>query len=311
MKKRLTKMVLLTFVLSTILSVPALAEDTVENTSEIKLNSGYDLPTEADKQKNADFRADMDALRDAYYQYFNDEITIEELQQIEIELMNLESVQTRSNGLTTLAEGTKHREAIERYKSELKANTRTNAIITPYNIGDYEYENAPLAAEYQQEDYYCGPATAVSIVNGKGSYVSQVTAASLLGTTWNGTNFGNNWLKVLNASYTGHNYQVAWGYYGWPADLANRAITSTKNTCGFALNAYMYDTNTYLPGYNYTMGEVYHYVAGCGYDSTDPSRRYIRYFDPNGNVSGAAGYHKVTVQLMGRATEQRGVVHAY
>lgn len=77
--------------------------------------------------------------------------------------------------------------------------------------------------------------------------------------------------------------------------------------CPLLLYKSRYDS--YLPGYDSSMGTVGHYVAGCGFDSTDPSRRKITYFDPNNGVYGAYGYHTVTFQDMDMATYQRGIIY--
>lgn len=322
MRKHLTKMMLLIFVLSTVFSIPSFAADMENNSSftldeyakdmsDHEINSEASLPTEEDKQKNAEFDEKMDRLKEAYYQYFRDEITIEELQRIENESFSTTATLSKSVGLTSLAEGTQHRDAVEKYKDMFSNVQKTNAIIAPYNIGDYEYMNVGASREYQYTTYYCGPATATSIVNGYGkTYISQDTAASLLGTTQQGTGFDNRWLNVLNPTYTNAYYQLAWGWYGWAANLADRTITSFRNGHAVALDVVMNTSTIYLPGYSSWMGEVRHYIAGCGFDSTDPSRRYIRYFDPNGAI-GIEPYQKVSYQDMALATQTLGIVHAY
>lgn len=47
----------------------------------------------------------------------------------------------------------------------------------------------------QMYSYYCGPATAYAVTNGR---LDQVTAAQWLGTTTGGTDFGPNWKRTLD-----------------------------------------------------------------------------------------------------------------
>lgn len=77
--------------------------------------------------------------------------------------------------------------------------------------------------------------------------------------------------------------------------------------CPLLLYKSRYDS--YLPGYDSSMGTVGHYVAGYGFDSSDPSRRLIHYLDPNGDNSTAWGAHTVTYQDMDMATYQRGIIY--
>lgn len=322
MRKSLTGIVLFTFIISTLLLDPAFANesDDINVSSSIEAYSSYMsenninsevIPlTEEEQQLNEEFCATMETLKEAYYKYFNDEISIEELQEIENQSFTSTSAVTSSNGLTTLAEGTKHREAIEKYKSLYKDSISSRVSLLPYNIGDYEFKRVGVSAESQIEGYYCGPATAANIINGYGkTYITQGTAADKLGTTTAGTGFGSQWLQVLNPTYTDAYYQVAKGRYGWAADLANRCITSIRNGHGVALNVVMNYNTTYLPGYGGGY-EVRHYIAGCGFDSTDPSRRYVIYFDPNSAIP-VSQYQKVSFQQMALATQTHGIIHAY
>lgn len=165
--------------------------------------------------------------------------------------------------------------------------------------------------EYQINDYYCGPATAVNIINGKGiTNVSQSWAASLLGTTASsGTPFDTNWKNVLHEGTMGKRYTVkaAWTESNWPMELAERTISSLRQGCGVVADTYMYSAATYLPGYS--SGEVKHYVPIYGYEAYDPTQRRVLYIDVNQFNGAAVGHHNVTFQEMARATAGFGIVY--
>lgn len=264
------------------------------------------------EQRNAEYDAMMDEIYEAYEQYFADEITIDELQQIEDAAFAAFYPEDADNTERSLATNQERREAVEQYKEDLNdPMTRSSISIEPFSLGDYQKVYLPMPYEAQITGWYCGPAAAVNVINGyQGyTYASQSWAAQQLGTTGNGTNFGTNWLNVLNTSTMGKSYAVGYGSYDWARELADKTIGTFLSGRGVVLNLYMNGSTIYLPGYDSSMGTVGHYVAGYGFDSSDPSRRLIHYLDPNGDNSTAWGAHTVTYQDMDMATYQRGIIY--
>lgn len=319
MKRRITKMVLLTFTLSMCAAVPsfadveqnefASAEANGKYLSENKIDQSYDLPTAEDEAWNDYFNSMIEQIKNAYERYYAGEITIDELQQIEDECYFALYPEERDNPDASLATNPERRAAVEKSKATL--DERAAYSIVPFALGDGQTVYLPMPYEAQATGYYCGPATAVNIVNGYNGYarLTQAQAAQLLGTTANGTNFGNNWSNVLNSTYMGKSYRAAWGHNDWAIELADKSIATLMGKRGVALNLYMHSGTAYLPGYNSSMGTVGHYVAAYGFDSTDPSRREIHYLDPNGANSQAWGTHTVTYQQMAKATQERGIIY--
>lgn len=319
MKRRITKMVPLVFSLSMCVAVPSFA-DVEQNAfasaeangkylSENKIDQSYDLPTAENDAWNDYFNSMIEQIKNAYERYYAGEITIDELQQIEDECYFSLYPEERDNPNASLATNPERRAAVEQSKATL--NERATYSIAPFALGDGQTVYLPMPYEAQSTGYYCGPATAVNIVNGYNGYarITQAQAAQLLGTTANGTNFGDNWLRVLNSTYMGKNYNRVCGHRDWAAELADKSISTLTGKRGVALNLYMHSGTTYLPGYNSSMGTVGHYVAAYGFDSSDPSRRKIHYLDPNKANSQAWGAHTVTYQQMAKATQERGIIY--
>lgn len=293
------------------------------NTTSSELEEVYDVggnriylndpePTEEELQRNAEFDVMAQNIRQAYEAYFLGKITIDELQQIEDENYFSFYPEERNNPDASMKTNKARKEMVETLKNEVNQSKKFELLnVEPYALGDYGYKYLPMPYAMQETTYWCGPATAVNIVNGYNGYgrISQSWAASQMGTTVNGTGLGSNWYNVLNASTMGKSYSVAWGSPGWAASLAEKCISTIYYDRGVALNTLMTTNTYYLPGYNSGMGNVYHYVAGYGFDSSDPSRRKISYLDPNQYNSAAKGAHTVTFQQMALATQERGIVY--
>ena len=277
--------------------------------SEQKINQSYDPPSPEDIEWNKKFDIAAEKVHQAYQQYYADEIDFDELLRVEQEFdrkLDPEDVPRRER---TAEEIQAKRENLEAYKKSLGENPeKSPAALSAYGDGEDVY--LPMPYEYQSTPYNCGPATAVNIVNGYGhTSITQSYAAAQLGTTVNGTNFGNNWKNILNYSTMRKGYSLAYGssYSNWVMKLAEKSIRTMMGGRGVALDTYMSTGTDYLPGYS--GGNVWHYVAAYGFDSTNPSARWIRYIDPNGYNPSAAGAKKVPYQLMGRVTKPLGIVY--
>lgn len=291
-------------------AIPAYANETSmspeENCkilSEQKIDQGYDEIAQEDIDWNNKFDSAVQQVEQAYQQYYAGEIDITELNQKEQDFYRELYPDAVAKGEISFENDQLKEKNLELHKNQLNKNQ-----VQPFALGDGENVYLPMPYEYQSTIYNCGPATAVNIVNGYGkTSITQDYAAQKLGTTTNGTNFGNNWKNILNYATMGKNYNLAWGYDNWAADLANKSISTLRGRRGVVLNTYMTNSSNYLPGYSY--GTIGHYIAAYGFDSRNPSYRKIRYLDPNKFNNAAKGAHTVSYQLMGRATAARGIVY--
>lgn len=312
MRRQLTFLTVLIFTVASFISMPGIAAeyDSYVDVAGNKISPKIEPLTEEEIQRNDEYDNMVEKIRVAYEAYFNDEITIDQLQQIEDECYFSVYPEEKNNLDVTMKSNLERKQLVENYKQERKElSQKANFNIQPYNLGDGTGRYLPMPYAMQENSYYCGPATAVNIVNGYNGYnrMTQVQAASLLKTTTNGTGFDEVWYNVLNTSTMGKSYTRAQGYYGWAADLANKCIGTIWNGRGVALNVVMSPSTTYLPGYSY--GTVYHYVAAYGFESYNPSQRIICYIDPYADYLGIAGAQKVTFQQMALATQTHGIIY--
>lgn len=320
MKRKITAMILTTFAISTVIPATAFASS-YEDMSDLQTKyeqhlEKYNLsseelppPSEEDLQRDAEFDEMMDKLYAAYEAYYANQITLNELAQLESQYYEEYDPGNEMLQDSSLANDPERQSSLEAKKATA-LQTRSSVEITPFAI----YDNAAYLAmpyEYQINDYYCGPATAVNIINGKGiTNVSQSWAASLLGTTASsGTPFDTNWRNVLHEGTMGKSYTVkaAWTESNWPMELAERTISSLRQGCGVVADTYMYSAATYLPGYS--SGEIKHYVPIYGYEAYDPTQRRVLYIDVNQFNGAAVGHHNVTFQEMALATAGFGIVY--
>lgn len=325
MKRKLTTMVLTVFAISTFFQSAAFSSS-YEGISDIQTKyeehlEKYDLtpeelplPTEEDLQRDAEFDDMMDKIYAAYELYFTDQISMNELKQLESQYYEEYDPGNEMLQASSLANDLERQNKLEAEKETVTTlQTRSSIEITPFAIyDDAAYLGMPY--EYQENEYYCGPATAVNIINGKGiANVTQSWAAqyNLLGTDYYGqTPFGSNWRNVLHEGTMNKRYTVKWATASnWPMELAERTISTLRQGCGVVADTYMNSSNNYLPGYDYSDGVVKHYVPIYGYEAYDPSQRRVLYIDVNKYNPSAMGAQNVTFQLMARATQGFGIVY--
>lgn len=314
MKRRLAQLILVVFSASMFFSTPGMAEEYngYVDVGGNRISPVIEPLTDEEIQRNAEYDEMVDTIRAAYEAYFNDEITIDQLQQIEDESYFSVYPEERDNPFASMATNQERKQLVEQQKmANNSASLRSSFSIQPFNLGDGTAKYLPMPYEMQANTWYCGPATAVNIVNGYNGYsrITQSGAANLLGTTTNGTDFGTNWYDVLNTTYMGKTYNRAWGYSNWAANLADKCIGTIWNGRGVALNVVMTPNTTYLPGFDASDGNVYHYIAAYGFESYDPSRRKICYIEPYAEYSGVAAAQKVTFQQMALATQTHGIIY--
>jgi hypothetical protein len=167
----------------------------------------------------------------------------------------------------------------EEYSNEVeKSNKNIKYLVdeTLNSKGGYSgrlYTNA----YYQNNGYYCGPASAQIIIKYKtGSYILQSTLASELGTTSSsGTNV---WTlnTVLNNHVGNNKYQCV---YSSNTILSESMIYSIQNNYPLVYYVKLKE----LKGYENSTSESGHYIVGNGvsigaFGSTGTST--VNYFDP-------------------------------
>lgn len=156
----------------------------------------------------------------------------------------------------------------------------------------------------QQENWYCGPASAYILINGMGNKsgrtLSQNNLASDLGATTSGASFPGTWNNTL-FTWTGKAYVSVWGPSA--SDLLGYAYADTLSSMGTIYDTYMSGSNQ-LPGY--ASGSTrYHYVAGDGYDY---SNSRVHYLDPHNTNNTAYGTHWTSASNMADCISSRGMV---
>lgn len=163
----------------------------------------------------------------------------------------------------------------------------------------------PIKFQTQINDYYCGPASASMIVTSLGRPRSQQQMATLLGTTANGTNAGNNVSNALNTVMKGSRYKFNWVWHKYSD------INTIKDHITHAIsygNPVMVNTmespgDCYLAGHNIGT-TLYHYGIVADYFDYGNT---VTYVDPGyGRYNGFRMNQRVSIKDMSYATGGRG-----
>lgn len=163
--------------------------------------------------------------------------------------------------------------------------------------------NLNLSAVKQATNYWCGPASAYMVVANVicGTDASQAKMASLMETNANGT-YLSNIPNGLNP-YMPNTYEY---YQTDGSNSTAEAIKMTNSAIGTLSSGYgvVYDTvqrargSARLVGYYNLTRDVYHYIAGEGYDITDASNRKCYYVDPHNTRTEAYGHHTIAFRTL-------------
>lgn len=162
-----------------------------------------------------------------------------------------------------------------------------------------------ISFQTQQNNYYCGPASAAMIVNALGYKRNQNEMARLLGTTQAGTNAGNGVSNALNAVVKGSRYKFRWEWQSaHQVDKIKRHVTQAIDYG----NAVMVNTvegprDWYIQGHNlgYT---IYHYGVVADYFDYGNT---VTYVDPgHGRFSGFKLQQRVSIKNLSYACGTRG-----
>lgn len=208
---------------------------------------------------------------------------------------------------------------VEDYLPPMNSTTRSNP-------GDYQSLNLNLPGRLQETGYYCAPASGYAVLSGRGISVTQNELAEKMNTTTDGTGF----YEVNDAlnEYNGVNgnrfhYAELVGYQlsgesmtatEWAIQFSNAAISTLLGEYGVIYNVHQVaGSSNYLTGYanssGVAAGTVWHFVAGEGFDSSDPSNRICYYYDTN-NKSGLGTHHmEISFRVMAVLCNDRGLIY--
>lgn len=144
------------------------------------------------------------------------------------------------------------------------------------------YDHSP-GIEVQQTYFWCGPTSAEIVLNGRGIILSQQDLANEIGTTVNGTDYVGLIERVLNNHLPDAHYTSVYTPID-PEVLWRNIVASINAGYGLVFNIDVPPSN-YPRGVKgsaspaYSGGEVFHYIAGMGYDD-NPALRAVWIADP-------------------------------
>ncbi|MCE5195744.1 MAG: C39 family peptidase [Negativicutes bacterium] len=196
-----------------------------------------------------------------------------------------------------------------------------NDVVLRTNPGDYMYKNLDLPGQEQDEEFNCGPAAAKAVLAGREIYVSFDDLEEDMYTTIDGTYLGNiapalNLYNGVNGNW--FNYAIMYGstLSSWPMEFANATITTLLGNYGVVINGHQLANSSvyfayYDGGTGLSQSEIGHYVAGEGFDSTDPSARILYYYDsiPSEDMFLPTRHVEISFQRMAILTNDRGLVY--
>ena len=204
--------------------------------------------------------------------------------------------------------------------TELRENYRLNP-------GDNTSLFLNLPGQVQEEDFYCGPASGYAVLAYRGISVTQDQLAYNMQTT---EDYGTDLYSVASALnlYNGEQdnyffYDTLEGYVlsgetmtatEWAISFTNTAIQTLLGYYGVVYDAHqLYGSSYFLEGYDDINGvaesSIYHYIAGEGFNSTDPSSRICYYYDSNNLKNFSDRHMDVTFQVMAVLCNDRGLTY--
>ena len=234
-----------------------------------------------------------------------------------VELLGLsESYQRRNNSIMTDDDMSEAIAIIEKYNN---GELPENSILT-----GNRYLRAPRKQKWldnmvlvkQSNGYYCGPASAYMVLKAAGAKnITQAILAKSLGTNTAGTGLGDKWPDTLNA-YANHYYSIKWAGAYTPIDITDSAIGTLASGYGVVYNTIQYNSDKQktkpqdrLIGYpSYLASDIYHYVAGYGFDASNPNYRYCYYMDSTNVRDSAYGTHYIPFGTMYTLIKDRGLI---
>jgi hypothetical protein len=134
----------------------------------------------------------------------------------------------------------------------------------------------------------------------------------------NGTSLGNvapalNYYDGYGGNYFNYATLSGPGSYSdsWAITMTNDAILTLLGNYGVIYDVHMVKGSSYYLEYYYPLQDnnVYHYVAGEGFDSRDPSNRICDYWDSNNLKQLPTRHNNVTFHCMAVLADDRGLVY--
>lgn len=210
--------------------------------------------------------------------------------------------------------------------ASLRESADPNGAVIPSVVTAFPRVYLNLPGKLQETGYYCGPASGYAVLNGLGITVTQSEVAKKMGTTKNGT--GLDAVAPALNSYSGRNgkkfkYDTLLGYgltgekmtaAQWEKKFVNAAVTTLGGSYGVIYDVHqdpVHKSTYYLQGYGtngHARSEIYHYVAGEGWDKKNYPTLNCLYYDSNRLDLGTHHMH-VTFSTMAVLCNDRGVIY--
>lgn len=185
------------------------------------------------------------------------------------------------------------KESLEKIDKTTNPTTRASSVVL----------NIPF--QTQQTNYYCGPAAAVMVLGAIGYNRTQSQMASLLGTTTNGTNAGNNVANALNSVVAGSKYRFYWKWHNYTdtATIKSKVVEALNYGNPVMVNTAESPGDVYIKGHDIGTA-LYHFGVVGDYFNYGNS---VTYVDPGyGRFSGFLMNQTLSIQSLSNAVGGRG-----
>ena len=173
----------------------------------------------------------------------------------------------------------------------------------PMTLSDSVVISLPF--QTQQNDYYCGPASARMVVGALGYSRTQDQMASLLGTTTNGTNAGNGVANALNSVVAGSKYRFTWQWHTYSdvSKIKGHIVEALNYGNPVMVNTMESPGDVYLAGHNIGT-TLYHFGVVADYFNYG---NQVTYTDPGyGRYSGFVLDQRASINNLSYAVGGRG-----
>ena len=208
--------------------------------------------------------------------------------------------------------------------ASLRESADPNGAVIPSVVNAFPRVYLNLPGKLQEKGHYCGPASGYAVLKGLGIAVTQSELAKKMGTTTDGT--GLEAVEPALNSYSGRNgkkfkYATLKGYQltgkkmtaaQWEKEFVNAAVTTTAGGYGVIYDVHQVaGSKNFLQGYDNkgrARSEIFHYVAGEGWDKKTYPTLHCLYYDSNRLDLGTHHMH-VTFSTMAVLCNDRGVIY--
>lgn len=208
--------------------------------------------------------------------------------------------------------------------ASLRESADPNGAVIPSVVDAFPRVYLNLPGKLQQTGFYCGPASGYAVLNGLGIAVTQSELAGKMGTTKDGTGLeavapalnsysGRNGKKFKYETLTREKNSTA---AQWEKKFVNAAVTTLGGRYGVIYDVHQdpkrKGANYYLQGYDNNgraRSEIFHYVAGEGWDKKNYSTLHCLYYDSNNIDFGNDHHMHVTFSTMAVLCNDRGVIY--